>query len=74
MDGMTIEVIHKPEHKAVSLDVYHPDGRCFGVDVISEAWGDDRAIEQCLKLLNDRISDWPIGPFTVEDVRAHDCG
>lgn len=47
------------------LEVWHPHGG----DVIflhHRAEG----LERVVNVMNERIAGWPIGPFTVEDVRA----
>jgi hypothetical protein len=62
------------------VDVLHPTAKTgtlwAGVGLIAEALDlpDDRVLNPALKVLNDHIADWPVGPFTAAQVRERAAG
>ena len=75
-EGQSPLHMFRPKPGMVTIAVYRPDGiEAVNVTISEEPKLSDedwhaRVVFPALAALNKRIAGWPIGPFTVEDVRA----
>ena len=63
-----LRVHHRLDGRTM-ISVHHPDSdETVNVGVTSDIWPDH--IAPAIAALNKHIAGWPVGPFTVDEVRA----
>jgi len=47
-----------------------PTGDQISISMKPEIYADHSSLQRCVDVLNEKIASWPIGPYTIADVRA----